>query len=309
LSSPTTVPALVYHGLDPFQGDEFDILLILLGLRPVAIFSNYTINVLGSPSEINEEARRRALMRDPVASSAAISAANNIIRALLASGDIDFAVDYLYGAPTPMPKGLEGGEGFPPFPADQLEGWNLTRLAPRMPTDPNGLRFVSENYPKFYRVHLYTSKHQDVARVFGRMVLTIRDSAGRGLCLPVYAQEKHGVVSILSPLARGYNGARNDGECVIPGYILSSEVEGALVQYPFEKFSHGNTVNRIWSKRLVGGEPFVSLRDAEARFILQAGVAGGKIVHRRFASENPVVEGALDCLERAIAEYNSAVVR
>ena len=276
-------PEYLYHGVDPFQMDEFELMLVMLDIRPVAVLSNYGLSVLSSQGlSLRGQAERFLALRSDHVTTTVLPAIERLFDKLIATDLIQYAIDYLYVNPAyPSPATL-GGEGYPPLPVKQLISYKDVPPPPTITEEPNGLEYNLDTYPKFYRINVYTSEYIEIAQLFGPIVLKLRDRDYRGLSLPRYAQYKHGPYALLDERATAYNGATNADEYVFPGCILSSEVVEAYFQENFKMREFGNTIKRIYTRVIIDGQSFVTIKNNSGRILLQVGYLDGKLKYRTF---------------------------
>lgn len=279
---PHARPKRLFHGVDSFQMNELDIVLVLLEIRPYAVISNYELSYLTARGiNLSNDDTRMAALRSHVLTEEAAIASANLFKTLKRTGLIEYAIDYLYSTSNDGVT-LPGGEGYPPLPANSKLRNTIRPLPPIYEEDPNNLTY-SGKYPHYYRINVYTSEHLEIAKLFGKIVLEIKDIRKRGLSLPRYAQYKHGTAALFDRKAVAYNGVTNTEEYVFPGYIASNEVVAAHVQEPFSKRTYGNKIKRSYLKQIINGQPMVTLKTSDGQFLMQF-IADGTIIRYQIFS-------------------------
>lgn len=305
---PHERPKLLYHGVDDFQMNELDVLLILLGKRTNAVISNYELSYLSSIGvDLKDENSRFEALRSSELITKATTASYRLIKELVRTELIQYSIDYLYETFNDSGNIL-GGESYPPLDKSSSLLNTISPKPPIMDKEPNGLIY-SNNYPRFYRINVYTSEHIEIAQLFGRFILEINDSNKRGLSLPRYAQYKHGIDALFNKKAIAYNGVTNTEEYVFPGHIKSNEVTKIHIQESFQEREYGNKISRTYTKQIIGDKSMVTLQNREGQFLMHFILKDEKIVYLKFNHPNKNKENGIDLsfITNLIDEYNSKI--
>lgn len=277
----------LYHGAYSWQIDEFEALLIMLGIREYAavspIVSTMLTNSLGKNFLGPDD------FRDSERFGIAIDKTDMFIATLKKSErSVFLGLDYLY-MKSNSESGISG-EGYPPVPEEETS-WSILEEI----YDP-------DKYPGAYRYVVFTSPNLNIARKYGKIILKLRDLDQRGLSLPHYCSALHGTQCLVDTKNESYWAPLDYTEYVFPGYILSDEVEEVLIALAEpENYKFAPIEYRLQATKFNEGIVVTLFRERDYSILAEYTVGSqGRILYREYDEKEFLIKR----IRLTIEEFN-----
>ncbi|MEJ2429550.1 MAG: hypothetical protein P8075_11620 [Deltaproteobacteria bacterium] len=281
----------LFHGAYSWQVDEFESLLILLGVRSYASLSLLTTTILSK--ELHKKYLQPRDFRNSPQLDQAIEKTGAIFKILMKDDKaISVGLDYL--GVLDVNRQFETGEGFP-----LVEKYKRYLVSMGVPVDGKSLKSL--------RYIVFTSTSEHIARKYGKVILKINDRRMRGLSLPLYCIMRHGVKCLIEKRNKSYSAPHDWNEYIFPGYISSDEVREILIAYRVPRnYQYSSVAYRLITLRYHNDIVVTLVRERDHEIIAEFAIEGKRGIMSRIYDDSDAMTGTL---AEKIDKYNAESVK